>query len=67
MKKLMAVVVALFLCLGVLVYVAADVNHGYGPGVVVEEEHGGHGDESGGHGESEEHGENNEEQEGEGH
>ena len=66
MKKWLMVVLALFLCVGILVYVAADVNHGYGPGVHVEESHGeeGHGEESHGEESAEEHAE---EQEGEGH
>ena len=38
MKKFLSFCLAIALCIGVLVYVAADVNHGPGPGVVVEEE-----------------------------
>ena len=38
MKKILSFCLAILLSIGVLVYVAADVNHGHGPGVIVEEE-----------------------------
>lgn len=41
MKKWMSFCLAIILCVGVLFYVSADVNHGHGPGYVAEEQEGG--------------------------
>ena len=45
MKKLASGLLAIVLVVGVLVLVKADVNHGHGPGVHVEEA--GHGEDGG--------------------
>lgn len=62
MKKLASWILAIALVLGILFAVKADVNHGHGPGVHVEDSHGdshgeehsedGHSEESDGHGEA---------------
>lgn len=41
MKKWMSFCLAIILCIGVLFYVSADVNHGHGPRYVAEEQEGG--------------------------
>jgi hypothetical protein len=40
MKKWVSILAAIILCLGILTFVSADVNEGYGPGYEVTEEEG---------------------------
>lgn len=50
MKRLACLLVTFCLVLGILLIAVADVNHGHGPGHVVEE--GGHGETTDDHGEN---------------